>query len=94
MRKDRGDNMGRLRKTYLSDRTLRNFLIKTRRRYWRAILGGVGYWKKVMEVAPDLRIAHGGEAETSILLAIAPRAVRTDYMKEPDPRPRPQPPLL
>jgi len=57
--------------------------------YWDAISDEV--WREVLEAAPERRIAHGGEAETSILMAIAPEAVRTDYMKAPDPRPRPQP---
>lgn len=51
-------------------------------------------WREILENAPERTIAHGGEAETSILLAIAPQAVRTDYMREPDPRPRPMPPFF
>jgi len=54
--------------------------------YWDAIPGEL--WKAVLEIAPEQRIAHGGEAETSILLAIAPQAVRPDYIRPPDTRPR------
>lgn len=57
--------------------------------YWDVIPNHV--WEEVLEIAPEQRIAHGGEAETSILLAVAPQAVRTDYMKPPDRRPRPRP---
>ena len=57
--------------------------------YWDVIPAEV--WKEVLEIAPEQRIAHGGEAETSILLAIAPQAVRTDYMRPPDTRPRSSP---
>jgi len=57
--------------------------------YWDAVPQQV--WEEVLEKAPQLRIGHGGEAETSILMAIAPKAVRKDYMVPPDPRPRKQP---
>ena len=57
--------------------------------YWDAIPSEV--WNAVVEINPNARIAHGGEAETSILLAVAPEAVRMDLAKEPDPRPRPRP---
>jgi creatinine amidohydrolase len=60
--------------------------------YWEAIPDEI--WTEVLEVAPERRIAHGGEAETSILLAIAPNAVRMDLVKTPDPRPRPQSPFF
>jgi len=52
--------------------------------YWDVIPTEV--WKEVME-SGELRIGHGGEAETSLLMAIAPQAVRPDYLKAPDPRP-------
>jgi len=52
--------------------------------YWDVIPTEV--WKEVLEVGGS-NIGHGGEAETSILMAIAPQAVRTDYFKEPDQRP-------
>ena len=51
-------------------------------------------WKEVLEIAPERKISHGGEAETSILLAIAPQAVRMDLAKPPDSRPRPRPPFF
>ena len=60
--------------------------------YWDVVPDQV--WREALEIAPERRIAHGGEAETSILLAIAPQAVRFDYMKEPDPRPRPRPTIF
>lgn len=52
--------------------------------YWDVIPPEV--WKELLEVG-ELNIGHGGEAETSILMAIAPHAVRKDYFKEPDQRP-------
>jgi creatinine amidohydrolase len=60
--------------------------------YWDVIPNEV--WNEVLEIAPEEKIAHGGEAETSILLEIAPHAVRMDLAKAPDPRPRPRPPLF
>ena len=60
--------------------------------YWDAIPDKV--WKDVLEIAPERRISHGGEAETSILLEVAPQAVRMDLVKTPDPRHRPQPPFF
>ena len=60
--------------------------------YWDAIPDED--WKEVLEIAPERKISHGGEAETSILLAIAPQAVRMDLAKPPDPRPRPRPPFF
>ncbi len=48
-------------------------------------------WKEVLEVAREHRISHGGETETSMLMAIAPHAVRTDYMILADTRPRLKP---
>jgi len=51
--------------------------------YWDVI--PVEVWKEVLE-AGEATIGHGGEAETSILMAVAPQAVRTDYFKEADPR--------
>lgn len=51
--------------------------------YWDVISPET--WKSVLEVG-ELAIGHGGEAETSLLMAVAPQAVRTDYMKAPDPR--------
>jgi len=60
--------------------------------YWDAIPNEV--WKEVLEMEPERKIAHGGEAETSILLAVAPQAVRMDLTKEPDPRPRPRPTIF
>lgn len=60
--------------------------------YWDVIPDEV--WKEVLEVAPEQRIGHGGEAETSILMAIAPHAVRTDYIIPPDTRPRPKPKIF
>jgi creatinine amidohydrolase len=60
--------------------------------YYDAIPDAV--WKEVLEIAPDRKISHGGEAETSILLAVAPKAVRMDLAKPPDPRPRPRPPFF
>ena len=52
--------------------------------YWDVIPNRV--WKEVLE-AGEPTIGHGGEAETSILMAIAPQAVRTDYFKALDQRP-------
>ncbi len=52
--------------------------------YWDVI--PLEVWKKVMEVG-ECTIGHGGEAETSLLMAFAPQAVRTDYMKAPNVRP-------
>ncbi len=60
--------------------------------YWDVIPNSI--WKEVLEVAPEEKIAHGGEAETSILLAIEPIAVRTDLIKKPDPRPRSKPQIF
>ncbi|RLI51428.1 hypothetical protein DRO61_02550 [Candidatus Bathyarchaeota archaeon] len=60
--------------------------------YWDAIPDEV--WKEVLEIAPERKISHGGEAETSILLRIAPQAVRMDLAKEPDLRPRPRQPFF
>jgi len=60
--------------------------------YWDVIPDRV--WKEVLEVAPEQGIGHGGEAETSILMAIAQHAVRTDYIEPPDPRPRPRPKIF
>ncbi len=60
--------------------------------YYDAIPNEV--WQEVLEIAPDRGISHGGEAETSILLAVAPQAVRLDLAKPPDPRPRPRPPFF
>ncbi len=57
--------------------------------YWDAIPSHV--WGEVLEVAPQEKIAHGGEAETSILLAVEPKAVRMEYVEPPDPRPRMKP---
>ncbi len=60
--------------------------------YWDAIPPET--WSEVLEINPKGRIGHGGEAETSILLAVAPHAVRMDLVLPPDPRPRPAPPLF
>jgi creatinine amidohydrolase len=60
--------------------------------YWDAIPNEV--WKETLEIEPGRKIGHGGEAETSILLAVAPQAVRMDLAKEPDPRPRPRPTIF
>jgi len=60
--------------------------------YWDVIPDEV--WREVLEVAPEQRIGHGGEAETSILMAIAPQAVRADYIIPPDTRPRPRPKIF
>ena len=60
--------------------------------YWDAIPTEV--WSAVLEMNPKGRIAHGGEAETSILLAVAPQAVRMDLAEAPDPRPRLAPPFF
>lgn len=60
--------------------------------YWDAIPQEV--WNEVMEINPKGRIGHGGEAETSILLAVAPRAVRMDLALPPDERPRPAAPFF
>ena len=54
--------------------------------YWEVIPPEV--WSQVLEINPKGKIGHGGEAETSILLAVAPHAVRTDLVLPPDPRPR------
>ena len=60
--------------------------------YWEVISPEV--WSQVLEINPQGRIGHGGEAETSILLAVAPQAVRMDLVKPPDPRPRLAPPFF
>jgi len=60
--------------------------------YWDAIPPAV--WKEVLEINPDGRIGHGGEAETSILLSVAPQAVRSDLILPPDERPRPAAPFF
>ncbi len=60
--------------------------------YWDVIPGKV--WDQVLEQEPQRKIGHGGEAETSILLAVAPRAVRLDLVRSPDSRPRPPPPFF
>ena len=52
--------------------------------YWDTIPTEV--WKSVLQVG-ELTIGHGGEAETSILMAVAPQAVRTDYFRILDERP-------
>ncbi len=54
--------------------------------YWEVIPPDV--WNEVLEVNPNGRIGHGGEAETSILLAVAPNAVRMDLVLPPDQRKR------
>jgi len=54
--------------------------------YWDAIPPEV--WTDILKVNPKGRIGHGGEAETSILLALAPQAVRMDLVLAPDSRPR------
>jgi creatinine amidohydrolase len=60
--------------------------------YWDVIPEKV--WDQVLEQEPQRKIGHGGEAETSILLAVAPRAVRLDLVRSPDSRPRPTPPFF
>jgi creatinine amidohydrolase len=60
--------------------------------YWEVIPPEV--WGEILQVNPKGRIGHGGEAETSILLALAPQAVRTDLVLPPDPRPRLAPPFF
>ena len=60
--------------------------------YWEGIPAEV--WDTTLEIAPQARIAHGGEAETSILLAVAPESVRMDLVKDPDERPRPKAPFF
>ncbi len=54
--------------------------------YWDVVPSTV--WKEVLQIGNTEvdQIGHGGEAETSILMAIAPELVRTDYIKAPDPR--------
>lgn len=49
-------------------------------------------WRRIMQV--EFNIGHGGEAETSILMAVAPQAVRSDYIREPEPGLRPSVPSL
>ena len=60
--------------------------------YWDVIPSEV--WNETLEINPEGRIGHGGEAETSILLAVAPHAVRMDLAKAPDPRPGLEPPFF
>jgi creatinine amidohydrolase len=60
--------------------------------YWEAIPPQV--WSDVQEINPNGRIGHGGEAETSILLSVAPQAVRMDLALPPDQRPRPAAPFF
>jgi len=62
--------------------------------YWEVIPDEV--WGEVLEAAPRFgkKIGHGGEAETSILMVVAPHTVRTDYIVPPDARPRPRPPFF
>jgi creatinine amidohydrolase len=60
--------------------------------YWEVISPEV--WSEALEINPKGKIGHGGEAETSILLAVAPQAVRMDLVKTPDPRTRLQPPFF
>ena len=60
--------------------------------YWEVISPDV--WSEVLEINPKGKIGHGGEAETSILLAVAPQAVRMDLVKTPDPRARLEPPFF
>ena len=60
--------------------------------YWDVIPDSV--WEETLEVAPEQGIGHGGEAETSILMVIAPHAVRTDYIVPPDTRPRRSPKIF
>ena len=60
--------------------------------YWEVIPPDV--WSGVLEINPKGRIGHGGEAETSILLAVAPHAVRMDLVVPPDPRTRLAPPFF
>jgi creatinine amidohydrolase len=54
--------------------------------YWEVIPPEV--WSEVLEINPKGRIGHGGESETSILLTVAPHAVRMDLALPPDPRAR------
>ncbi len=60
--------------------------------YWQAIPPQV--WDDTREMEPKQSIGHGGEAETSILLAVAPQAVRLDLIQPPDPRPKPAAPFF
>ncbi len=60
--------------------------------YWEVIPPEV--WGEVLEINPTGKIGHGGEAETSILLALMPQAVRMDLALPPDPRPRVSPPFF
>lgn len=60
--------------------------------YWDMIPENV--WHQVLDHEPQRKIGHGGEAETSILLAVAPHAVRLDLARPPDTRPRPTPPFF
>jgi len=60
--------------------------------YWEVIPPEV--WGEVLQINPKGRIGHGGEAETSILLALAPQAVRMDLALPPDPRTRHAPPFF
>jgi creatinine amidohydrolase len=60
--------------------------------YWQGIPAQT--WDDVVEVEPERRIGHGGEAETSILLSVAPQAVRMDLAQAPDTRKRPTAPFF
>ncbi len=60
--------------------------------YWDVIPEKI--WHNVLEREPQRKIGHGGEAETSILLTVAPHAVRLDLARPPDSRPRPMPPFF
>lgn len=60
--------------------------------YWDVVPEDV--WTDVLEKEPARKVGHGGEAETSMLLAIAPHAVRLDLAQPPDPRSRPRPPFF
>lgn len=60
--------------------------------YWDVIPEKV--WQEVLEHEPHRKVGHGGEAETSILLAVAPQAVRLDLARPPDSRPRLSPPFF
>jgi creatinine amidohydrolase len=60
--------------------------------YWEVIPPEV--WGEVLEINPKGRIGHGGEAETSILLTVAPHAVRMDLVLPPDPRTKLAPPFF
>ncbi|MEM2905086.1 MAG: creatininase family protein [Candidatus Bathyarchaeia archaeon] len=55
--------------------------------YWEVIPREA--WENIMEA--ERGIGHGGEAETSILLAAAPQAVRTDYIEDPPAKPEAPP---